>query len=141
MSSVAARSNAALNEPRRRLPATPRTFFMAVSHFAQVAPRVQLVVVLEPALANIVAIIHVRDHDVANARISLRLSLAHRLTDPAYHEHDAGSACHVPLAVHLLHVLDVDFFRDALLEENGRILRYGLEGRVIVEWKGRHHHP
>jgi hypothetical protein len=35
--------------------------------FAQVAPSVQLGVVFEPALADVIAVLHVRDHDVPDA--------------------------------------------------------------------------
>ena len=36
-------------------------------NLAQVSPRMQLVMVLEPSLADVVAIVHVRNHDVSDA--------------------------------------------------------------------------
>src|SRR5579862_2998918 len=111
---------------------------MAVSNFAQIAPSVQLVVVLEPALADVVAIVHVGNHDIADSRIRLGLGLTHRLTHSAHDEHDTGGARHVPLAVHLLHILDVNLFRDTLLEQDRRVLGNRQERRVVIEGKGRY---
>src|SRR4029077_2103601 len=70
-----------------------------------------------------------------DARIGLCLRLLHRLSESADHQYHAGSPGHVPLSVHLHHVLDVHFFGDGFLEEDRRMLRYGEERGVIVEWE------
>ena len=58
-------------------------------NFAQIAPSVQLVVVFEPAFANVIAVVHVRNHDVPNPRISLCLGLPHGLPYSAHHKYHA----------------------------------------------------
>jgi hypothetical protein len=110
-------------------------------NLAQIPPGVKLVVVLEPALADVIAVVHVRNHDVPDARIGLCLSLAHRLPKSADHQHHARGPGHVPLSVHLHHVLDVYLFGDGFLEEDGRMLRYGEECGVIVERERRNDEP
>src|SRR4029077_14949502 len=100
---------------------------------AQVSPGMQLVVVLEPALTDVIAVVHVWNHDIADARISLCLRLLHRLPESADHQYYARSPGHVPLSVHLHHVLDVHLFGNAFLEKDGRMLRYGEKRGVIVE--------
>src|SRR5262245_58927831 len=89
---------------------------------AQVSPSMQLVVVLEPPLADVIAVVHVWNHDVPDTRISLRLCLAPRLPGSADHQRHARSPGHVPLSVHLHHVFDVHLFGDAFLEEDGGML-------------------
>src|SRR5512132_4140423 len=39
-------------------------------NLAQVSPGMQLVVVLKPPLADVIAVVHVRNHDVSDARIA-----------------------------------------------------------------------
>src|SRR4029450_1483914 len=85
-------------------------------NLAQVSPGMQLVVVLEPTLPDVIAVVHVRNHDVPDARISLRLGLAQGLPESAHHQHYARSSCHVPPSVHLHHVLDVYLFGNAFPE-------------------------
>src|SRR6516164_1136227 len=62
------------------------------SYLAQVAPGVQSIVILKPALANIVAVIHIWNHDVADAGVGLSLRLSHGLTEAAHDEHDQTHA-------------------------------------------------
>src|SRR3981189_200450 len=44
---------------------------------AQIAPGVQAIGVFHPAVANIPAVIHIRDEYILDSRIDLRLSLPH----------------------------------------------------------------
>src|SRR5215813_8794102 len=105
------------------------------SYLAQVAPGVQSIVILKPALANIVAVIHIWDHDVSDAGVGLSLRLSHGLTEAAHDQNDARSPSHVPLAAHLLDVFDVHFLWNSLLEQNRRILGDRQKGRIIIERK------
>ena len=52
----------------------------------------QLAVIFEPTLSNVIAVVHVRNHDIPDARIGLRLCKAHRLSDSAHDQHHAGGA-------------------------------------------------
>jgi hypothetical protein len=72
------------NEHSER-PRSHGDFLSVILDLAQVSPGVQLVVILEPALADVIAIVHVRNHDVSDTRISLCLRLTHRMPDSADH--------------------------------------------------------
>jgi hypothetical protein len=50
-------------------------------HLTQVAPIVQFVGVFDPAVADVGAVVHVRDEDVLDAGVGLRLGLEHGLAE------------------------------------------------------------
>src|SRR5215471_16686357 len=106
-------------------------------NLAQITPRVQLVVILEPPLANVIAIVHVRNHDISDARISLCLGLSHCWPDSAHDQYHTRRPGHIPLSVYLHHVLDVHLFGNAFLEKNCRMLGHREEGGVVVEGERR----
>src|SRR5262249_39719553 len=78
------------------------------SRLSEVSPGVQAVAVLGPALADVVAVVHVGNHDVAHAVVGLPLRLRHGRPGAADDEHHAGGAGDAPLVVDLLHFLDVN---------------------------------
>ena len=95
-------------------------------------------VLFRPAVADILAVVHVGDHDVAHAVVGLPLRLPHRRAHAAHDQHHARRAGHQPLAVHLFHVLDVDALACRGLEEDDRVLRARLEAFRIRERERRH---
>jgi hypothetical protein len=109
------------------------------SFSAQVAPIVQAVAVFFPAVADVGAVIHVGNQDILDARVNLGLRLLHSLARADDDEDYAGSSGDEPLAVDLLDVFDVNFFRGRLFENDGRIFREGIEGFVVIERKRRDH--
>src|SRR5262245_51944919 len=110
------------------------------SRFAQVTPRVETIAILfRPAVADVLAIIHVWDHHVADAVVGLTLRLAHGGTQAANDKHHARRACDQPLAVHLPDVLDMDSLARWRLKEDDRIPRARLEAFRVSEWKRRDH--
>src|SRR5262245_14939055 len=103
---------------------------------SQVSPAQKPVAVfLGPAVADVFPIVHVGNHDVPDAVVRLPLRLLHRRSDSAGDQHDAGRARDDPLAVDLLHVLDVQSLAIRRLEEDHRILRTAVERLGIVERK------
>src|SRR5215472_15850987 len=108
---------------------------------AQVAPVVEAVAIFFPAVADVSAVVHVRDEDVLDARVDLRLRLLHRLPGSDDNQDDAGRTGNEPLAIDLLDVFDVHFVGGRLLENNRGIFGEGLEGFVVVKGKRRHNDP
>src|SRR5512134_4010188 len=92
-------------------------------HLPEIPPGMQPVAVLGPALADVVAVVHVRDHDVAHAIVGLALRLLHGGADAAHDEHHARGAGHEPLAVGGPHVLYMNAVAARRLEQDHRVLR------------------
>src|SRR6185369_9330976 len=65
--------------------------FPAPCLVAEIAPGMQAVAVfLEPPVADVLAIVHVRDHHVLDAIVGHALRLLHRRAGAADDQHDAG---------------------------------------------------
>ena len=90
-----------------------------------------------PTVADVGAVIHLRDHHVLDSGIDLSLRLLHRLAETDNDENHAGRSRDEPLSVGLLHVFDVDVIRRRLLEDDGGVFREGVECFVVVERKWR----
>ena len=67
------------------------------------------------------------------------MRLAHGGAKSAHHQHNAGSSRHQPLAIDLLHVLNVNFLGNALLKKNRGVLGDRFKSGHIIKWKWRHH--
>ena len=55
----------------------------------QISPCVQFVAVFIPSITDVVTVIHIWDHDIANAVVDLRLSLLHGLSGADNDERNA----------------------------------------------------
>src|SRR5688572_28323741 len=107
-------------------------------HLPEIPPGMQPVAVLVPALADVVAVVHVRNHDVAHAVVGLALRLLHRGTHAADDQHDTGGPGDEPFALGGAYVLDVDALAARRLEEDYRILGSVLQSLGIVIGEGRY---
>jgi len=77
---------------------------------------VQPVAIFLPAVPDIRPVVHIRDHHILDSKINLILRLLHYLPGTDDDQNHARSSRNRPLAVDLLHVLDVDFIRRGFLK-------------------------
>src|SRR5260221_9238945 len=106
-----------------------------LSKSPQIAPVVEFVGVFGPAVADIGAVVHVGNQNVFDTGIDLSLGLFHGLADADYYKNHAGGSGDEPLAVHVLHVFNVDLFRNFAFKNDGVVLGEGFERGIIVERK------
>ncbi len=97
----------------------------------------EFVGVFHPAVADVGAVVHVGDEDVADAGIHLGLRLLHGAAGADDDEHDAGSPRDEPLAVVLFYVFDVDAVLRGLFEDDGGVSGKRFKRGVVVERKRR----
>src|SRR3989338_4218239 len=110
-------------------------------YFAEIAPVMQLVRVLKPAVADVFPVIHVRDADVVDPVVNLRPRLLHCLAGANNYQYDSRIARDNPFMVDKLHVLYVDALKLRFPEQNHGVLRVCAESFRVIERERRHNNP
>src|SRR5262249_355191 len=116
---------------------TPDPDQTRLEQLTQIAPVVELVGIFNPPVANVRAVIHVGNQDVANARIDLRLCLLHGGAGAYYDENDTGRAGNKPLSIHFLYVFYVHALNAGLFENDSGIFGKRFESTVVVKRERR----
>jgi hypothetical protein len=86
--------------------------------FAEIAPVVELVRILKPALADILSIIHIRDKDIIDPAIDLLPCLLHGRAGAADDQSDSCCAGNKPVPIVALDILYMDSFDIGLPEDD-----------------------
>src|SRR6056297_1044095 len=108
----------------------------------EVPPRLKPVAVaVDPALADVVAVVHVRHHDPVDAVVRPLARRAHRLALPRDDDRHPALAGDAPLAVDLLRVLQVDAGVLRRLEDDRRVPRVLVVRLLVVEGERREDDP